>query len=130
MQELAVLHVHGVSSAAVQKHVSLPLKDGLGFGEEVVVTPQSGFLTKARPDFIFGLHPGRGVLAEVERGGTVTNNRDLKDLWMTHPAPDAQHLVLVVPVNEQMARRVSGRLRSLRSGSAPSSEPHGGRSMC
>ena len=28
---------------------------------------------------------------------TTTNNHDLKDLWKTHIAPDAQHLFLVVP---------------------------------
>lgn len=39
----------------------------------------------------------RGVLAEVERGGTTTNNHDLKDLWKTHIAKDAHHLFLVVP---------------------------------
>ncbi len=37
------------------------------------------------------------MLAEVERGGTTTNNHDLKDFWKTHIAPDAQHLFLIVP---------------------------------
>jgi hypothetical protein len=36
-------------------------------------------------------------IAEVVRGGTTTNNHDLKDLWKTHVAADAQHLFLVVP---------------------------------
>jgi hypothetical protein len=36
---------------------------------------------------------------EVERGGTVTNNHDLKDLWKAHLAPNVQHLFLVVPIS-------------------------------
>lgn len=94
---ISVLHVHGASSSAVQAHFSALLKDQLLFDEEVVLTPQTGLVTRARPDFIFRLSPERGILAEVERGGTTTNNHDLKDLWKTHVAPDAQHLFLIVP---------------------------------
>jgi hypothetical protein len=46
---------------------------------------------------VYSLGDGRGVIAEVERGGTTTNNHDLKDLWKAHIAPDAQHLFLIVP---------------------------------
>jgi len=56
-------------------------------------------VTRARPDFVFRLGAERGVIAEVERGGTTTNNHDLKDLWKTHVAQDAQHLFLIVPNN-------------------------------
>ena len=41
-------------------------------------------MTRARPDFVYWLSPGRGVLGEVERGGTTTNNHDLKDMWKAH----------------------------------------------
>jgi hypothetical protein len=54
-------------------------------------------VTSARPDFYFALGPGRGIIAEVERGGTTTNNHDLKDMWKAHIAPDAHHLFLIVP---------------------------------
>jgi hypothetical protein len=91
-------HVHNAQSGAIQSIVSDLLRTELGFREEVVLTPQDGFVTQARPDFIFRLGSGRGILAEVERGGTVNNNHDLKDLWKTHIAPDAQHLFLIVPV--------------------------------
>jgi hypothetical protein len=60
-------HVHGASSSKVQAIVSEILKAQLGFNEE------------------------------VERGGTVTNNHDLKDIWKAHISPDTQHLFLVVP---------------------------------
>jgi hypothetical protein len=101
--EIAGIHVHNASSSAVQAHFSRLLKSELGFDEEIVLTPQDGLVTRARPDFIFELGPGRGILAEVERGGTTTNNHDLKDLWKTHVAPDAQHLFLLVPNNNWRA---------------------------
>ena len=41
--------------------------------------------------------------SEVERGGTTTNNHDLKDLWKAHVAPDAHHLFLIVPNNNWRA---------------------------
>ena len=87
--EIARIHVFRASSSAVQAHFFRLLKDQLGFQEEVVLTPQQGLVTRARPDFVFALESGRGVLAEVERGGTTTNNHDLKDLWKTHVAPHA-----------------------------------------
>lgn len=78
----------------IQKIASRLLKVELGFLEETRFADDAGFLTRARPDFIYRLSNGRGVLAEVERGGTTTNNHDLKDFWKTHIAPDAQHLFL------------------------------------
>ena len=97
--EIATIHVHGAKSLAVQAHFAKLLRLELEFGEEVVLTPQSGFVTQARPDFFFSLGPGRGVIAEVERGGTTTNNHDLKDLWKAHLSPDSHHLFLIVPHN-------------------------------
>lgn len=95
---IRAVHVYGAQSRAVQAVVSVLLRQELGFREEVVITPELGLTTQARPDFYYGLSPGRGILAEVERGGTTNNNHDLKDFWKTHIAPDAQHLFLVVPV--------------------------------
>lgn len=91
------VHIHLAQSSAVQSIVAQLLTDRLAFDQEVVLTPAMGFVTSARPDFIYRLSPGRGVLAEVKRGGTTTNNHDLKDLWKAHIATDAQHLFLVVP---------------------------------
>ncbi len=96
-EAITAAHVHGASSGAIQALVSAILKQELGFDEEVVVRPEDAFVTQARPDFFFDLGDDRGVLAEVERGGTTTNNHDLKDLWKTHVSPNAHHLFLVVP---------------------------------
>lgn len=69
----------------------------LGFDEEVVIRPEDQFVTRARPDFYYDLGNDRGILAEVERGGTTTNNHDLKDLWKAHVSPNTHHLFLIVP---------------------------------
>lgn len=100
---IAKLHIHGAASKALQDHFAVLLRGRLGFREEVVLTPQDGLVTRARPDFYFPLSVGRGIIAEVERGGTTTNNHDLKDLWKAHIAPDVQHLFLIVPLNNWRA---------------------------
>lgn len=100
---IAALHVHGASSAAIQHHFAHLLRGELGFDEEVVLTPQDGLVTQARPDFFYRFDSDRGILAEVERGGTTTNNHDLKDLWKAHVSPDAHHLFLIVPNNNWKA---------------------------
>ncbi|MDF8263930.1 hypothetical protein [Luteipulveratus flavus] len=114
-------HVYRAKSAAIQSIVSRILTNDLDFREEVVITPQDGLVSRARPDFVHQIRPGRGVIAEVERGGTVTNNHDLKDMWKTHFAPDVQHLILVVPqanwnergvAREKPFHRVTQRMRS------------------
>jgi hypothetical protein len=96
-EQITLAHVHGAQSGAIQKLVSSILLQKMGFEEEVVLLPQDGFVSRARPDFYFDLGQERGILAEVERGGTTTNNHDLKDLWKTHVASNAQHLFLIVP---------------------------------
>lgn len=94
---ISSLHVHNASSRKIQEHFATLLRDRLGFEEEVVLTPQDGLVTRARPDFFYRFDDRRGILAEVERGGTTTNNHDLKDLWKAHVSIDAQHLFLIVP---------------------------------
>lgn len=90
-------HIHGAKSLAIQQIASAILKDRLGFDEEVLLTREDGIVSRPRPDFFYRLGPQTGVIAEVERGGTVNNNHDLKDIWKAHIAPDAQHLFLIVP---------------------------------
>jgi hypothetical protein len=95
--DIDLVHVHGGQSADVQLIAARLLRTELGFAEEQRFGDEVGLTTRARPDFIYRLGAGRGILAEVERGGTTTNNHDLKDFWKTHIAPDAQHLFLIVP---------------------------------
>lgn len=98
-ERIVAVHIHNAQSKAVQELVAERLRVDLAFAEERILDPQDGFVSRARPDWYFDLGGGRGVLAEVERGGTVTNNHDLKDLWKAHMAEEAHHLFLVVPVS-------------------------------
>ncbi len=102
--EIDRVHVHGAPSKAVQDIVAELLQDELGFEQERVLTPEDGLSTRPRPDFYRELSPRSGILAEVERGGTTTNNHDLKDMWKAHLAQKAQHLFLIVPQQNQNAR--------------------------
>ena len=97
--EIDALHVHGAQSKTIQDFFATFFENELGFSQEVVMTPQDGLVSKARPDFFKRLSSNRGIIAEVERGGTVSNNHDLKDLWKAHISPDTQHLFLIVPVS-------------------------------
>jgi hypothetical protein len=100
-ERIVAVHIHNAQSKAVQDLVAERLRVDLAFAEEHILDPQEGFVTRARPDWYFDLGEGRGVLAEVERGGTVNNNHDLKDMWKAHMAAEAQHLFLVVPVSNR-----------------------------
>lgn len=95
--EIDLAHIARASSQAIQDIVSTVLTGELGFQEEVVLTREDGLVVRPRPDFVWRLGPDRGVMAEVERGGTTTNNHDLKDMWKAHVARDLQHLILLVP---------------------------------
>lgn len=95
--EIDGVHVFRAPSGKVQAIVGELLRE-VGFREEVVHTPQAGFTTRSRVDFAYRLGAARGVIAEIERGGTTTNNHDLKDIWKVHIASDAHHLFLVVPM--------------------------------
>jgi hypothetical protein len=86
-------HVEPEHLASIESSI---LKDALGFEEEVLLTPEDGIVSRPRPDFFYRLGRDQGMIAEVERGGTVTNNHDLKDIWKTYLAQDAQHLFLIV----------------------------------
>jgi hypothetical protein len=100
---IAAVHVHGAQSKAIQDLVSAILRGQLGFAEERALTKQDGLVVNPRPDFVYRLAPNRGIIAEVERGGTTTNNHDLKDMWKAHISADTQHLFLVVPQNNWKA---------------------------
>jgi len=96
-EAIALLHRHNAQSKAIQDRVGSLLETQLGFRSELLLSADDGLITRARPDFFYALSAGTGVIAEVERGGTTANNHDLKDLWKTHIATNANHLFLVVP---------------------------------
>lgn len=95
--DIARAHAHRASSSAIQRIMAEHL-DRNHFRSERKVKGVPEYSGGARADFYRALGPGRGILVEVERGGTVTNNHDLKDFWKAHIAADAHHLFLVVPM--------------------------------
>jgi len=78
----------------------------------------SGYPTRLRPDWYRPLG-GSGILLEIERGKTITNNMDLLDLWKCHICREADHLFLVVPLrvtrttgSENVYSRVVARMKT------------------
>ena len=93
--EIRKRHVIGASSVAIQE-VILERAGELGFQNE-----KTGLFSKyevpgLRPDYYRAVGD-TGVLLEVERGKTTTNNMDLLDLWKCHICDRASYLFLVVP---------------------------------
>ncbi len=84
----------GVSSAMVQA-TFLPFATELGFTSEA-----KGLFTEyrnnLRPDY-FRKVGDNGIILEVERGKTTTNNMDLLDFWKCHLCHHADYLFLMVP---------------------------------
>ena len=96
----------GMSSAEVQA-TFLPFATDLGFTSEA----KGLFLeyeNKLRPDY-FRPVGDSGILLEVERGKTTTNNMDLLDFWKCHLCEHAHYLFLLVPLalrqNDTMSPR-------------------------
>ena len=94
--EIDAAHVPNAQSSAIQDLVNDWL-ESRGFISEYLDAFASSASTRSRPDFYFDLGSGRGILVEVERGGTVNNNHDLKDIWKCHLSEKTHHLVLIVP---------------------------------
>jgi hypothetical protein len=82
------------SSAEVQEAIR-PSAEALGFQSE-----QRGLFADSipglRPDYFRALND-TGILLEVERGKTTTNNMDLLDFWKCHICKHANYLFLFVP---------------------------------
>jgi hypothetical protein len=111
---------------------AIPPIGGSSHEVDLVVHPHAealGFTSQRRElfdEYPVGLRPDwfrevgeTGILLEVERGKTVTNNMDLLDLWKCHICTHAEHLFLIVPVRvqrqasaERVFSRVVTRLRT------------------
>ncbi|WP_229053454.1 hypothetical protein [Aeromicrobium sp. Leaf350] len=92
---LAAANLPGISSAMVQNSFA-KFTDGLGFVSEAKGLFSTYENKALRPDFYLDLG-SNGILMEVERGKTTTNNMDLLDVWKTHLCLHADYLFLMVP---------------------------------
>ena len=94
-QQIAAVHKLGASSAEVQS-VCLPGVKALGFTPEKTGLFGTYEVSALRPDYYLKVRE-TGILLEVERGKTTTNNMDLLDLWKCHICEHAEYLFLLVP---------------------------------
>ena len=89
------VHVLGASSSEIEAIV-LPGAEKLGFTNEKKGLFKAYPVPALRPDY-YAKVLGSGILLEVERGKTTTNNMDLLDFWKCHICEHADYLFLLVP---------------------------------
>jgi hypothetical protein len=94
-QQIRERHVLHASSAAIQE-VILTKAVELGFENEKKGLFANSKVPGLTPDYYCRLSD-TGILLEVERGKTTTNNMDLLDLWKCHICEQAAYLFLLVP---------------------------------
>ena len=92
---ISEVHKHGATSTQVQAIVC-PGAEKLGFANEKKKLFKQYSVPALRPDFYMQIGT-TGILLEVERGKTLTNNMDLLDLWKCHICEHADFLFLLVP---------------------------------
>lgn len=118
--------------ATVSALAEIPDIGGSSHTVDAIVTPiasQHGFVsqrkdlfaeypTRLRPDWYRPVGDS-GIILEIERGKTLTNNMDLLDLWKCHICREAHHLFLVVPMRvvrnygtENVYSRVAARMQT------------------
>ncbi len=95
MQQICERHILGASSSKIQE-VILGKAVELGFENEKIGLFANCNVPGLRPDYYCRI-VDTGILLEVERGKTTTNNMDLLDLWKCHICEHAEYLFLLVP---------------------------------
>jgi len=91
---IAVAHAPRAHSTAVQASFIATASE-LGFRSEAKGL-FAAYESRLRPDYFLPLGL-TGILLEVERGKTTTNNMDMLDFWKCHLCPSAHYLFLFVP---------------------------------
>jgi hypothetical protein len=72
----------------------------LGFSSEKKGLFDNYKTSQLRPDYYKPIN-NTGIIMEVERGKTITNNMDLLDVWKCHICKEADYLLLIVPIIRQ-----------------------------
>ncbi|HET8570130.1 MAG TPA: hypothetical protein VFM93_14215, partial [Candidatus Limnocylindria bacterium] len=91
---LASAHAPRAPSSRVQA-AFLHVAEELGFRNEAAGL-FAEYQSRLRPDYFLPVGT-TGVLLEVERGKTITNNMDMLDFWKCHLCAHANYLFLLVP---------------------------------
>lgn len=102
---ISIVHKHGATSTEIQ-NIVLPGAEALGFTSEKRQLFKEYSVPALRPDFYMKIG-NTGILLEVERGKTTSNNMDLLDLWKCHICEHADFLFLLIP-NKRHAQKGNG----------------------
>ncbi len=98
-KQLSSTHQVNAKSHQIQD-IILPKCNELGMSSEKKGLFSTYATSQLRPDYYIQLNKS-GLIMEVERGKTTTNNMDLLDIWKCHICKEADYLLLVVPVIRQ-----------------------------
>jgi hypothetical protein len=118
-EQIAAANQPRTNSKEVQE-VLLPKAKELGFRSEAKGLFDDYATSALRPDYYCPIGE-TGIILEVERGQTTTNNNDLRNFWKCHICTQASYLFLFVPLalrhNEQSTpkneyKRVNDRLEA------------------
>ena len=99
-KKISKLNVKNVVSQKIQKVITDFVVPELGFKSEKEDLFKKYETNKLRPDFFLKVRE-TGILLEVEKGKTITNNMDLLDLWKCHICSEANHLFLIIPQRDE-----------------------------
>lgn len=94
-KEIDECHKLNATSQQIQAIIQKEL-ERIGFQSEKKGLFADYKVTALRPDFFLPIGKS-GVILEVERGKTITNNMDLLDIWKCHVCNHADFLYLIVP---------------------------------
>ena len=98
-KEINETHKVNAKSHQIQS-IILPKCVELGMSSEKKGLFSSYATAQLRPDYYLKIN-NTGLIMEVERGKTTTNNMDLLDIWKCHICEEADYLLLVVPIVRQ-----------------------------
>lgn len=104
-EKLTSTHRVNAQSREIQELI-LPKCKELGLSSEKKGLFSSYETAQLRPDYYIQLN-NSGLIMEVERGKTTTNNMDLLDIWKCHICENADYLLLIVPVIRQTNKGVA-----------------------
>lgn len=99
-KKIAKVNIPKAHSQKIQDIVTPFAKPKLGFTNEKEGLFERYENKKLRPDLYKKIEKG-GIIIEVEKGKTLTNNMDLLDLWKCHICREANHLFLIVPIRDE-----------------------------
>ncbi|MCI0489456.1 MAG: hypothetical protein L0229_22920 [Blastocatellia bacterium] len=100
-EEISRCHQLNATSQQIQSIIHEEVQR-LGFQSEKRGLFQDYQVAALRPDFYRPVGKS-GIILEVERGKTITNNMDLLDIWKCHVCAHADFLFLIVPVERRSA---------------------------